>query len=86
MISERTIELILNEAVIQLDLELPLTKEDVLDIINYFWNLQCSMVDNLCLFDGDVTEEDLTELTNVITELSDDLDLDKLNELLLNRN
>lgn len=82
MISERTLELILNDAFIELDLSLPLTKEDVSDIINYFWNLQCFLVDSLCLYDDEVTEEDLTELTDAIDELSHDLDLDYLNELL----
>ena len=82
MISERTLELILNDALIGLDLSLPLTKEDVSDIINYFWSLQCFLVDSLCLYDDEVTEEDLTELTNAINELSHDLDLDYLNELL----
>ena len=82
MISERTLELILSDAFIELDLSLPLTVEDVSDIINYFWNLQCFLVDSLCLYDDEVSEEELTELTNAINELSHDLDLDKLNELL----
>ena len=85
-ISDKTIELILNEALGKLKLSLPLSEEAMLDILDYFWEIEGTLANAKECYNEKVDEEYLKAICDVVTELSDEgIDLDNLNAMLMAR-
>ena len=85
-ISDKTIELILNEALDELGFTLPLSEENMLDILDYFWEIEGSLANAKECYNEKVDEEYLKAVCDVVTQLSDeDIDLDCLNDMLLSK-
>ena len=85
-ISDKTIELILNEALGKLGLYLPLSEEAMLDILDYFWEIEGTLANAKECYNEKVDEEYLKAVCDVVTELSDeDIDLANLNAMLMAR-
>lgn len=83
-ISDKTIELILNEALGKLELSLPLSEEAMLDILDYFWKIEGTLANAKECYNEKVDEEYLKAVCDVVTELSDeDIDLENLNVMLM---
>ena len=85
-ISDKTVELILNEALGKLKLNLPLSEETMLDILDYFWEIEGMLANAKECYNAKVDEEYLKAVCDAVTELSDeDIDLDNLNAMLMGK-
>ncbi len=85
-ISDKTLDLILNEALDKLGFSLPLTEENRLDILDYFWEKESSLANAKESYNENVDEEYLNEVSNAVSELSnEDISLDTLNDKLISR-
>ena len=85
-VSAKTLDLILNEALDKLGFSLPLTEENRLDILDYFWEKESSLANAKESYNENVYEEYLNEVSNAVSELSnEDISLDTLNDKLFSR-
>ncbi|MGM9969675.1 MAG: hypothetical protein ACI35S_04685 [Anaeroplasma sp.] len=85
-ISDKTIELILNEALGKLGFTLPLSEEAMMDIIDYFWEIEGTLANAKECYNEKIDEEYLKAVCGVVTELSnEDIDLGDLNARLMAR-
>lgn len=85
-ISDKTIDLILNEALGKLGFTLPLSEENMLDILDCFWEIEGSLANAKECYNEKVDEEYLKAVCDVVTQLSDeDIDLDCLNDMLMSK-
>ncbi len=69
-ISDKTLDLIINEALDKLGFSLPLTEENRLDILDYFWEKELSLANAKESYNENVDEEYLNEVSNAVSELS----------------
>lgn len=85
-VSDKTLDLILNEALDKLGFSLPLTEENRLDILDYFWEKESSLANAKESYNENVDEEYLNAVSNAVSELSnEDISLDTLNDKLIAR-
>lgn len=85
-VSAKTLDLILNEALDKLGFSLPLTEENRLDILDYFWEKESSLANAKESYNENVDEEYLKAVSNAVSELSnEDISLDTLNDKLIAR-
>ena len=84
--SDKTIDLILNESLGKFGFTLTLSEENMLDILNYFWEIEVSLANAKECYNEKVDEEYLKAVCDVVTQLSDeDIDLDVLNTMLMSK-
>lgn len=85
-VSDKTLDLILNEALDKLGFSLPLTEENRLDILDYFWEKESSLANAKESYNENVNEEYLNAVSNAVSELSnEDINLDTLNDKVIAR-
>lgn len=80
--SDKTIELILNDALIKLNYSLPLTQDELDEVIEYFWNKEGALANAKESYNKNIDEKYLLDVSNAVTELND-IDLNYLNQLLI---
>lgn len=85
-VSDKTLDLILNDALGKLGFSLPLTEENRLDILDYFWEKESSLANAKESYNENVDEDYLNAVSNAVSELSnEDISLDTLNDKLISR-
>lgn len=78
----KTIELILNDALIKINYSSPLIQDELDQVIEYFWSIEAALANAKESYNENIDEKYLLDVSNAVTELNE-IDLNYLNQLLI---